>query len=171
MTLRYYYVSDRINGAYEGPLTKSEAEERLNFWINDRFEREKAMAENGLSNDDIAEKVRGFYSIVKKGCKYGEVTIPESEWKRINSDPSGWYLNLWAWLLGRDYNPLDESEVCDYGLKPFGDAINGEMYFEDMETGVIYIGKLGESVSADGSKIYMFMENKNSNEISSSDIR
>ncbi|HWR00309.1 MAG TPA: hypothetical protein VN371_00475 [Chlorobaculum sp.] len=172
MTQRNYYIADQINGVFEGPLTKSEADDRLKFWIYDKIETVRdQLRENGLTIDEIDEKVRQFYSIVTKEEKYKEVAIPESDWQRINSGSLEWYLNLWAWLLSHDYNPLAETEISDYGLKSFGEAVNGEMYFEDIESGAIYSGKLNDVLSDDGSMIYMFTPYKISNEIQSSEIR
>ncbi|NTW53158.1 MAG: hypothetical protein HGB22_11320 [Chlorobiaceae bacterium] len=172
MTQRCYYIADTINGAFEGPLTKAEADERLRFWIDDKIESVKGqLGENGLTVDEIEDKVKQFYSIVRKAGKYEEVAIPGEEWQRINSGSIEWYLNLWAWLLTHDFNPLAESEISDYGLTSLGETINGEMYFEDIESGAIYSGKLGDVAGADGSMLYMFKPYKMSNEIQSSEIR
>jgi hypothetical protein len=172
MIKRCYYIADTINGAFEGPLTKSEADDRLRFWIDDKIESVKdELGENGLSIDEIEDKVRQFYSIVTKEGKYEKITIPGEEWQRINSGSVEWYLNLWAWLLTHDFNPLAESEISEYGLPSLGETINGEMYFEDIESGAIYTGKLSDEVTEYGTMIYMFKPYKISNEIQSSEIR
>lgn len=172
MTQNNYYIADRINGAFEGPLTKSEADDRLKFWINDKIETVKdQLHENGLTFDEIEEKVRGFYSVVTKEVKYKEVIIPGEDWQRINSGSIEWYLNLWAWLLTHDFNPLAETEISEYGLRPLGETNNGEMYFEDIESGAIYLGKLSYAGDNEGSMTYMFTSYKISNEIQSTEIR
>jgi len=164
-----YYIADAKNGVLEGPLTISEANIRLTFWINDKIERE--FGENGLSYEETEENATRFYSIITKERKYSEVAIQKEEWLRINARPSDWYMNLWAWLLGKDFNPLAEIEICDYNLSPLREVKSGEMYFEDIETGSIYSGKLVESVTSDGSRIYMFTKYKDHNEIQSPEIR
>lgn len=63
-----YWIADTNNGCFDGPYSSIvEAEDRLAFWIADGIEKEKEVQdEAGLTDVEIEERVRNFYSIETK---------------------------------------------------------------------------------------------------------
>lgn len=59
-----YGIADTENGIFETRSTLAQAEDRLAYWIADGIKKEKEyQAESGLTDAEIEEKVRDFYSI------------------------------------------------------------------------------------------------------------
>jgi hypothetical protein len=62
-----YGIADTDNGIFETCGALDEAEARLDFWVADGIAKEKAnQDDSGLTDSEIEEKVRGFYSIETK---------------------------------------------------------------------------------------------------------
>jgi hypothetical protein len=59
-----YGIADTDNGIFEPCATIGEAEDRLAYWVADGIAKEEAyQAESGLTDEEIKDKVRAFYSI------------------------------------------------------------------------------------------------------------
>lgn len=88
--------------------------------------------------------------------KYTEVSIPEVQWLDIDADTVAYRMQLRAWFLMNDFNPLSDIEAALCRLEPQPVNGRGTMYFRDPESGQLFTGRFSDEKSLRGVRRYLF---------------